>query len=205
MVTIQAPAPEAVKREVKVGEQTYTVMVKPHLSINEMGAFAAEAANNCFQNGSYTPYTKQVSIKAAVIAYYTDVEIPQSIDELYALCNCTNIVDVIHNTDGFDWEQYHELMRNINELVEWRKQQLLHAPSASDRAIEAVAEAAGQFGELIADLRAVLGKYDKKLGRAIKPKQLASLIERLSSATLTEKGMLDAVVAHVSETAEKAK
>lgn len=205
MVKIKAPATEAVMRELQVGEDSYTIMVKPHLGINDIAAMVTEAANNCFQGGSYTPYTKEVSINAAVIAYYTDVEIPDSIDELYSLCSCTDIMETVLNTDGFDTEQYYSALQSIDELIDWKQQILLHTPSASDRAIEAVAEVAEQFGGLISSLRTMLDKYDKKLGRAIKPKQIADLIERLSNATLTEKGMLDAVVAHVSETAEQAK
>lgn len=100
--------------------EMYEFSVRETLTLNEAISFTETALEICFltnedEGVSFFPELKEFAFKVAIIAYYTDLEMPESTEHLY---------DVIYNTELFNMvieivgaDQFSELRSSFDYAV----------------------------------------------------------------------------------------
>lgn len=87
--------------------------VKKYLTVDEAFHFSHEVVDGAFVDGEYNPLLKEISVRLAIVGYYTNIELPETgyYDILYA----DGFMDTI--CKQIDEEQFYELIFAIDDNV----------------------------------------------------------------------------------------
>lgn len=95
---------------------TLPFKVKRYISNKDFITFAYDVAGECFDEElGYMPTIQDFCFRCAILAYYTDLELPESSEELYDLCYGTEIVDMV--LDEISTAQVRSLRKSIRALI----------------------------------------------------------------------------------------
>lgn len=105
--------------------KSVTINVKKVLSFKDRIQFVSEVVNNCFNdNGDFIPAIKNIAFKIAVLRYFTNFKLPQKNPSLtYNLLIHSEIYS--HIKSHIDTDEIKELWSDINEAVEYRKDNVI--------------------------------------------------------------------------------
>ena len=175
--------------QIEIGGELLTLNVKTHLDLNEEIAMSEEIAQSCFLGGRYIPAMKRIAAPAAALAYYTDAELPEDMNEVSRIVSLDFESELLA-LPGFDRGQYASVLKAADELIAYERDKLLTktAPGAA---------LAQKLEDACSKLFGLLEKMGEDM-EVLTPELLSSLEQKLSGGTLTEKGILDAVIQNIN-------
>lgn len=115
-------------------------------------------SNSCFIGGTYNPYYMSFTERLAIVQYFLDgIEFEEG-DSLFVISELDDVKNLIKKFYGdkrFSEQAalMEEVRENVNEVVEFKKQRLIHGADA----LELIANRIDEFGKFISDLDIALG------------------------------------------------
>lgn len=121
-------------------------------------------SNSCFVGGTYNPYYRGFAEKMAIVQFFLDGIEFEDGDSLFVICELDEIKKLIAKFYGDKRiNEYSPIMEvvnhNVDEIVEFKKQRLIHGVDA----IESIAKNVG----VISDAIGKLGNFASDLGDSI--------------------------------------
>lgn len=115
--------------------------VKKYLTVDEAISFVLKVVDDAFPAGEYNPLLKELSIRVAIVGYYTNIDLPSKgyYDILYA----DGFMDTI--CEQIDEEQFYELIFVIDDKVSYLTQTKI---GELERKLEPVASVLESLAEL---------------------------------------------------------
>lgn len=132
--------------------------VKENIGGDEIVGAIEYISNSCFANGSYNPYFLQYGQKMAVFNFFLEgVELEEG-DTIFEAINQPDIKKVIGKffADARVSKEasiMKEVLDNVKEVIEYKKQRLIHGADA----IEYIATAVNKIDKFVNDLDTALG------------------------------------------------
>ena len=126
-------------------------------------------SNSCFIGGTYNPYYRSFSEKMAIVQFFLDGIEFEDGDSLFEICELDDVKKLIAKFYGDKRiNGYSPIMEvvnhNVDDIVEFRKQRLIHGVDAIESIAKNVEDITGrlnEFGNFISDLDAALGNILK--------------------------------------------
>ena len=122
-------------------------------------------SNSCFINGTYNPYYRGFAEKTAIVQFFLDgIEFEEG-DSLFVICELDDVKKLIAKFYGDKRvNKYSPIMdtvnHNVDEIVEFRKQRLIHGADAIESIAKNIDDITGrlnEFGNFIENLDVALG------------------------------------------------
>lgn len=122
-------------------------------------------SNSCFIGGTYNPYYMSFTEKLAIVQYFLDgIEFEEG-DSLFVISeldNVKNLVKKFYGDKRFSEQAalMEEVRENVKEVVEFKKQRLIHGADAIEsiaKNIEDITGRLNEFGNFIGNLDVALG------------------------------------------------
>jgi hypothetical protein len=140
-----------------------TAGVRFHISLAAAASMVEEIANDCVDltTGAYFPQAFQLSLQAHLLEYFTDIPMPKTLEEMYALFNQSGslykrIVALINT------QQLNDIREAARRLIDFRLNQAI---SIQAHQITAVAERIDHATEALKTTLAALA--DEDVGAAL--------------------------------------
>ena len=110
---------QSVVKETPDTQATHEVTIRKTISFSEMMAFVESVVSSCFlgENGEYSPEARHITTYANLVKRYTDMELPDTTNEIYRVIHETGIVRTI--LENIDREQFDEIEYIISEKVKY--------------------------------------------------------------------------------------
>ena len=126
-------------------------------------------SNSCFIGGTYNPYYRGFSEKMAIAQFFLDGIEFEDGDSLFVICELDDVKKLTAKFYGDKRiNEYSPIMevvnRNVDEVVEFKKQRLIHGADAIESIAKNVEDITGrlnEFGNFISDLDVALGNILK--------------------------------------------
>ena len=126
-------------------------------------------SNSYFVGGTYNPYYRNFTEKIAIVQFFLDGIEFEDGDSLFAICELDDVKKLIAKFYGDKRiNEYSPIMEvvnhNVDEIVEFRKQRLIHGVDAIEsiaKNIEDITGRLNEFGNFIGDLDVALGNLLK--------------------------------------------
>lgn len=94
------------------------IRVTPHLTMAKMMEFVGTASSMCFSSdGEYLPEVLDFAIQSNVVSMYTDMELPDDLEQRYALTVHTDLVATI--MEFIDQYQFREMTKAIDRKLRY--------------------------------------------------------------------------------------
>ena len=95
-----------------------TLVIKRHLSLAEVVKFVDVCVKACFNNdnASYTPEAKVPAIRSCIVAFYTNITLPENVEKQYDLIYHSMIMDYI--VPYIDQTQLDTIIEAIDDKIE---------------------------------------------------------------------------------------
>lgn len=143
------------------------IVVKQHLSLSEVAKFVDVCVKACFdsEDGKFTPEAKDPAIRSCIVAFYTNITLPENIESQYELIYHSYILDTI--IKEIDRNQLDAILQAINEKTEHLAQANIEAIySQMNKEYNALSNLYTQVSEAFkdvspADIKAFLGAVGK--------------------------------------------
>lgn len=102
---------------IKIGD--VDVDVRYTISINEALEFSNSVVNLCYadKDSAYSPEIKDFAIRANLVSRYTNIELPESIEDKYMFLYTTDVFDVIRRE--VNPRQLRSIIYGIDERIEY--------------------------------------------------------------------------------------
>lgn len=158
----------------------YTIHIKRFLNFKDMMGFVNGVTSGCFakSDNSYLPEARDFFFRCYIVESYTNVELPDTLEERNQLIYGSNIVDVI--LQYIDISQFNAIIdaidKKVSALVDMKVKQI------NDEA-EFVYQ---QINNLYTRLSDVFSGIDKGT--------IQSVVKALSELDIDEKKLVDAVI-----------
>lgn len=155
-----------------------TLVIKRHLNLAEVVKFVDVCVKACFNpdDTSYAPEAKDLAIRGCIVAFYTNVTLPDNIVKQYELIYHSRILDVV--MPNIDQIQLDAIIKAIDDKVE-------HLASAN---IEFVDK---QINDLLGALDGVQKQMSDIFG-GIDAEDIKSIIGALTSGVIDEEKLVKA-------------
>lgn len=147
---------------------TITFNYDPSPLFSEISATIDICANQTVSN-DYQPFMSDFYLNFLLATYFTDIELPEDIDEQYKLIMQTPVRACI------------ERIFNVTELKEYVDKMVAHRLK--------VVENNSEFNGLVSDVRAIVAKLDK----VIKPSAMKKAVENFSKIDTSKDGVAEIV------------
>lgn len=94
------------------------IAVKKSLSFSEMVNFVDGAVKSCFLEDTniFMPELRSFAIRFGIIEYYTNIELPDNIQEQYHFLMHSDIPDIV--IEAVDKVQFKDIVRSIDQKIE---------------------------------------------------------------------------------------
>lgn len=94
-----------------------TLVIKRHLGLYEMAKFVDVCVKACFNpdDASYSPESKDFAIRSCIVAFYTNITLPENPAKQYELIYSSMILDAI--TMNVDQIQLNAIIKAIDDKV----------------------------------------------------------------------------------------
>lgn len=163
----------------------YTIHVKRFLDFMDMMGFVNGVAAGCFakSDNSYMPEARDFFFRCHIVEYYTNIELPDNLEEKNQLVYGTNIIEVILR--NVDMGQFQAIIDSIDKKV-------ANLVDINVKQINDEAEFIyNQIKELYEKLTEVFSGIDKET--------MTSIAQAVIGTTFDEKKLIDAVIAARAE------
>lgn len=159
-----------------------TLVIKRHLNLAEVAKFVDVCVKACFNpdDASYAPEAKDLAIRSCIVAFYTNVTLPDNIAKQYELIYHSMILDAI--TLNVDQIQLNAIIKAIDDKVE-------HLASAN---IELVNK---QMNDLYGALDGVQ-KQMSEMFSGVSAEDIKSVMGALTSGGVDEEKLVKAYMAN---------
>lgn len=169
----------------------YTIHVKRFLDFMEMMGFVNGVTAGCFakSDNSYMPEARDFFFRCHIVEYYTNIELPDNLEEKNQLVYGTNIIEtVLRNVD----------MGQFQAIIDAIDKKVTNIVDINVKQINDEAEFIySQIKELYEKLTEVFSGIDKET--------MTSIAHAVIGTTFDEKKLIDAVIAaRAEETADGA-
>ena len=136
----------------KINGEDINIEVKRSISKEDKASFIMYVVDNCFDGGIYSPIFKSELFNIALLEYYTDISVDIPVDTLFEITTNTDIIskveDIIEN-NCLLYTQLSSIRRAINDMIEYRKQEILSTQKQElDNIIETIEESVTGFSEI---------------------------------------------------------
>lgn len=93
--------------------------VKRNILLEDVIEFVTSVTSLCFEEETnrYMPEVKDFGIRACLIDYYTNVDLPEDTGKKYSLLYETDLVQTVLNS--IDMQQFNDIVRSIEESVSY--------------------------------------------------------------------------------------
>ena len=126
-------------------------------------------SNSCFIGGTYNPYYMSFTERLAIVQYFLDgieFEEEDSLFVISELDDVKNLVKKFYGDKRFSEQAalMEEVRENVKEVVEFKKQRLIHGADAIEsiaKNIEDITGRINEFGNFIGNLDVALGNLVK--------------------------------------------
>ena len=143
--------------------------IKENISPDVIAEAIEYISNSCFVGGTYNPYYRSFTEKIAIVQFFLDGIEFEDGDSLFAICELDDVKKLIARFYGDKRiNEYSPIMEvvnhNVDEIVEFRKQRLIHGVDAIEsiaKNIEDITGRLNEFGNFIGDLDVALGNLLK--------------------------------------------
>lgn len=163
----------------------YTIHVKRFLDFMEMMGFVNGVTAGCFakSDNSYMPEARDFFFRCHIVEYYTNIELPDNLEEKNQLVYGTNIIEtVLRNVDMGQFQAIIDAIdKKVTNLVDINVKQI----------IDEAELVYGQINELYEKLTEVFSGIDKET--------MTSIAQAVIGTTFDEKKLIDAVIAARAE------
>lgn len=126
-----------------------TIKIKPRIPYNEVAAIVLDVSNSVFSdddNMRYFPFIKQCSLISNILRYYTDLPYDMDVDKIEKL-RCSDLYNTI--MDNLDYSQILEIETAIDEVIEFKKQEILSIQKARlEENIKEISELINVFNKM---------------------------------------------------------
>lgn len=98
------------------------VTISKSIPLDEAYDFINAVVDNCFMDGTYSPIYKNISIARALIAYFTDLDMPEDFEYIYKALNETTLIeDIKKYVSPF---QIHDILSSVDEQISFNKEKM---------------------------------------------------------------------------------
>ncbi len=172
----------------KLNDEEFEVNYRESLTFSEYAKLVTNVVNQVISNETgYNPFVYEIALAQNLISFYTDCKTPDDVDEFYSFINSTGIVRTLSSklpihqlVDEVDYDsEVERISKVIDSMIDFKRLQLANY---------------SKFDELCNTLTEILVKFDKRYGKAINPKQVNEVIEKLGNMKMSEKGFIDALI-----------
>ena len=95
------------------------VRVQKLIDFSTAGAIVKNVADACFDgDGDYNPSIKDYIMRMSIVTMYSDIELPESPEERYAILYGTDLYHIV--VDVIDKDQLSEIIDNINDSIRYK-------------------------------------------------------------------------------------
>lgn len=108
--------------EYDIGTEVISVKISESIPLDEAYDFVNVVVDNCFIDGIYSPIYKNISIARALIAYFTDLDIPEDFEYVYKALNETTLIEDIRKHVSIF--QLYDILSSIDELISFNKEKM---------------------------------------------------------------------------------
>lgn len=115
--------------------------VKKYLTVDEAISFVLKVVDDAFPAGEYNPLLKELSIRVAIVGYYTNIDLPS--EGYYDILYADGFMDTI--CKQIDEEQFYELIFAIDDKINYLTQTKI---GELERKLEPVADVLDSLGAL---------------------------------------------------------
>lgn len=180
-----------IERESIVSWNGLDITVKRALPYETMLSMCAGVAGNCFdENGTYAPEAKEVSLRLAILALYTNLSIPLSVDKRYEMACLSGVYETI--VGAINPYQYKHIVESVDERIRLR----------NDAAVESVVRQANDVAKAISDLRDKFDDQFSSLLGQVTTDEMASVIRGISTHEIDEEKVVKAYMEGTREVRE---
>ena len=117
-------------------------------------------SNSCFVGGTYNPYYRRFSEKMAIVQFFLEGIEFEDGDSLFVICELDDVKKLIAKFYGDKRiNEYSPIMdvvnHNVDEIVEFKKQRLIHGVDAIEniaKNVGVISDAIGKLGNFASDL-----------------------------------------------------
>lgn len=170
-----------VERESIVSWNGLDITVKRALPYETMLSMCAGVAGNCFdENGTYAPEAKEVSLRLAILALYTNLSIPLSVDKRYEMACLSGVYEAI--VGAINPYQYKHIVESVDERIRLR----------NDAAVESVVRQANDVAKAISDLRDKFDDQFSSLLGQVTPDEMGAVIRGIAAHDVDEEKVVRA-------------
>lgn len=107
-----------VELKYKSGENEIKVLVRPLLDLNTFASAVESAVSSCFdEEGKYVPWMRDVSFAHAIIAAYSNLELPSNLHDVFDLINETDLYMQIGKV--VNQNQFEMLERAVDRKIQY--------------------------------------------------------------------------------------
>lgn len=151
------------------------INVKKHISYEELVTASAAIAGNCFaEDGTYVPEALDLSLRLVVLALYTNLTIPSSMEKRYEMACFSGVADDVIRV--IDKRQFTMLENCAKERVRVR----------AEAAVDAVIRKAGEAADSVRELRDKLDAEFSVILEKVSPDEMAAMIRGLAQGQVDE-------------------
>ena len=152
-------------KERKVYMQITELKIKENITPDLIAQAIEYISNSCFIGGTYNPYYMGFAERLAIVQYFLDgIEFEEG-DSLFVISELDDVKNLIKKFYGdkrFSEQAalMEEIRENVKEVVEFKKQRLIHGADAIEsiaKNIEDITGRLNEFGNFIGNLDVALG------------------------------------------------
>lgn len=152
------------------------ILVTPCISKENKAQFIADVVNGCFVENAYQPYYRDELFKIAVLEYFTNINVDTDVSILYAIVSDTNIAGLVINILHDNGIALTDMKQVINDMIEYRKQEILYSYKKEFEEMEQVLETSVAKLEEYIHMFSSIGEQFKD----INPDELMSVLNHFS-------------------------
>lgn len=153
------------KKERKTDMNITDLKIKENITPDLIAQAIEYISNSCFIGGTYNPYYMGFTEKLAIVQYFLDgieFEDGDSLFVISELDDVKNLVKKFYGDKRFSEQAalMEEIRENVKEVVEFKKQRLIHGADAIEsiaKNIEDITGRLNEFGNFIGNLDVALG------------------------------------------------
>lgn len=95
-----------------------SIDVKKNISFDDMHKIVIGAVEACFnESGEYLPEVKEFFINAAIVSFYTNIELPKDTADCYMFVAASDIINAIESIANMN--QITDIRRSVNDKLEY--------------------------------------------------------------------------------------
>lgn len=117
----KAYMPESHVATYTIDGETIDIKINPFITLAQKGQMIEDIVSLVFVNGMYAPYMLRFAIALNKLKYFTDMNISENAEKVWAFIQASGIEDEIDI-----WlDSYHDIENEVMDLIEFRKQLML--------------------------------------------------------------------------------